>query len=434
MHDHTPLGTQLSIAETLLWQEKFRRALAVLVGFMALSLTWTGPVAAPSVLSSRTGVQQALSVAALAVAAYLLFNAIISRRVAKSGTASRALLYIVLAADVVLLFTVLFAATPPSEYVRGLILATFALPFTRLYFGRRAMVVSVAAVALGYTTLIVVATNLGLLDAPQEQFFNLGIFLLGTLLLGGLYGEVAGRMDRMLALFERAQEGDFSGAYDESLDRMPDPITMIGRSYNTMRVRLQSLVLTDALSGCFNRRGFDQLCAREVSRAVRGRYPIALLAIDGDQFKRVNDEFGHLTGDEVLRGIGARLREMARAGDVVARTGGDEFEILAPDTNAAGAQILADRVQAAFRGKPFDSLGGVRSVSVSIGIASVDADTDQILSTLIARADEALYVAKRNGGDRCQLWEPGLRGLDDPLPGQRSIDATLLIDTLTEDQ
>lgn len=308
MHDHTPLGTQLSIAETLLWQEKFRRALAVLVGFMALSLIWTGPVAAPSVLSSRTGVQQALSVAALAVAAYLLFNAIISRRVAKSGTASRALLYIVLAADVVLLFTVLFAATPPSEYVRGLILATFALPFTRLYFGRRATVVSVAAVALGYTTLIGVATNLGLLDAPQEQFWNLGIFLLGTLLLGELYGEVAGQMDRMLALFERAQEGDFSGAYDESLDRMPDPITMIGRSYNTMRVRLQSLVLTDALSGCFNRRGFDQLCAREVSRAVRGRYPIALLAIDGDQFKRVNDEFGHLTGDEVLRGIGARLR------------------------------------------------------------------------------------------------------------------------------
>ncbi len=124
----------------------------------------------------------------------------------------------------------------------------------------------------------------------------------------------------------------------------------------------------------------------------------------------MNYEFGHLTGDEVLRGIGARLREMARAGDVVARTGGDEFEILAPDTNAAGAQILADRVQAAFRGKPFDSLGGVRAVSVSIGIACVDADTDQILSTLIARADEALYVAKRNGGDRCQLWEPGLRG------------------------
>ena len=108
MHDHTPLGTQLSIAETLLWQEKFRRALAVLVGFMALSLIWTGPVAAPSVLSSRTGVQQALSVAAFAVAAYLLFNAIISRRVAKAGTASRALLYIVLAADVVLIFTVLW--------------------------------------------------------------------------------------------------------------------------------------------------------------------------------------------------------------------------------------------------------------------------------------------------------------------------------------
>jgi diguanylate cyclase (GGDEF)-like protein len=232
---------------------------------------------------------------------------------------------------------------------------------------------------------------------------------------------VSGRLERVLALFERAQEGDFAGIYDESLDRMPDPITMIGRSYNKMRVRLQSIVLTDPLSGCFNRRGFDQLCVREVARAVRGHHPMSVLAIDVDHFKRVNDEFGHLTGDEVLREMGARLRETARAGDVVARIGGEEFEILAPDTNAVGARILADRVQGAFRGKPFTSLGGVREIGVSIGIASADAQNDQIVSVLIARADEALYVAKRNGRDRSELWVPGLRAFDGQLPGRRSI-------------
>ena len=94
---------------------------------------------------------------------------------------------------------------------------------------------------------------------------------------------------------------------------MPDPITMIGRSYNKMRVRLQSIVLTDPLSGCFNRRGFDQLCAREVSRAVRGRHPMSVLAIDVDHFKRVNDEFGHLTGGPLFDDGGvepAELRDM----------------------------------------------------------------------------------------------------------------------------
>ena len=426
MQDHTSLGAQLSIAEILLWQGKFRRGFAALVGFVALSLKWTGLINAQSVLSKQIGVNRSLTVAALALLAYLIFNEVVTARIARTQLASRAVLHTVLVADFVLIFTVLLAATPPAEYARGLILTIFVVQFTRLYFGLRATVVSVMAAAAGYTALVVIATSTGALSEPAEQFWNLVIFLLGALLLGGLHGQVSGRLDRVLSLFERAQEGDFSGTYDESLDKMPDPITMIGRAYNKMRVRLQSIVLTDPLSGCYNRRGFDQLCVREVSRAVRGHHPMSMLAIDVDHFKLVNDEYGHLTGDEVLREMGARLRETARAGDVVARIGGEEFEILAPDTNAAGAHILAERVQAAFRGKPFASLGGTRSIGVSIGIASAEAHTDQIAVALIARADEALYVAKRNGRDRSQTWEPGLRAFDGAPPGRRSIEINQL--------
>jgi len=415
-------GSQFSNAEILLWQGKFRRSFAALVGFISLSLKWTGLTDAHSILAPLVGRNVSLSIAAGAVILYIIFHTIIGKLIARSGRASRTLLYSVLVIDYALIFTVLAAATPPSEYARGLILAIFVVQFTRLYFGLRATVISVMAAAIGYVALIVAATNVGALAAPQEQFWSLVIFLLGALLLGGLHGQVSGRVNRVLQLFDRAQEGDFSGTYDESLDRMPDPITMIGRSYNRMRVRLQSIVLTDPLSGCFNRRGFDQLCGREVSRAVRGHHPMSVLAIDVDHFKKVNDEFGHLTGDEVLREMGARLRETARAGDVVARIGGEEFEILAPDTAAPGAQILADRVQAAFRGKPFASLGGVRQISVSIGIASAEAHNDQIIKALIARADEALYVAKRNGRDRSQFWEPGLRAFDGAVPGRRSIE------------
>lgn len=251
-------------------------------------------------------------VAAAAAAVYLVFNEIVMMRIAKSGEARQRTLLTVLVADYALIFTVLLAATPPTEYARGLILCIFIIQFTRLYFGLRATVVSVMSAAIGYMTLVVLATTSGALDAPAEQFWNLVIFLLGALLLGGLHGQVAGRLDRVLQLFERAQEGDFAGTYDESLDRMPDPITMLGRSYNAMRVRLQSIVLTDPLSGCFNRRGFDQLCSREVSRAVRGHHPISVLAIDVDHFKRINDEYGHLTGDEVLREMGAHGRRGVR--------------------------------------------------------------------------------------------------------------------------
>jgi diguanylate cyclase (GGDEF)-like protein len=422
VQEHTPLGAQTSNAEILLWQGKFRRSFALLVGFIALSLKWTGLIRSDSILAPIIGVNASLGIATAAVVAYLIFGAMVAGQIARTQRASRTMLHTVLVADYVLIFTVLLASTPPTEYARGLILAIFIVQFARLYFGLRATVVSVAAAAVGYATLIVAATRTGALTQPEEQFWNLAVFLLGALLLGGLHGQVSGRVDRVLQLFDRAQEGDFAGTYDETLDRMPDPITMIGRSYNKMRVRLQEIVLTDPLSGCFNRRGFEQLCAREVSRAVRGHHPMSVLAIDVDHFKKVNDEFGHLTGDEVLREMGKRLRDTARAGDVVARIGGEEFEILAPDTAAPGAQILADRIHAAFRGKPFASLGGTRTIGVSIGIASAEAHNDQIVTALVARADEALYVAKRNGRDRSQMWEPGLRAFDGAVPGRRSIE------------
>jgi diguanylate cyclase (GGDEF)-like protein len=420
--DETPLGAQTTNAEILLWQGKFRRAFAALVGFIALSLKWTGVTNAQSILAPYIGINASLGIATAAVIAYLVFITVLNARIARLGQASRAMLHTVLVADYALIFTVLLASTPPAEYARGLILAIFVVQFTRLYFGLRATVTSVVSAAIGYAGLVIAASKTGALQQPEEQFWNLVIFLLGALLLGGLQGEVAGRVSRVIQLFDRAQEGDFNGTYDESLDRMPDPITMIGRGYNKMRVRLQSIVLTDPLSGCFNRRGFDQLCTREASRAVRGRHPMSVLALDVDHFKKINDEFGHLTGDEVLREMGMRLRETARLGDVVARIGGEEFEILAPDTAGPGALILADRIQAAFRNKPFASLGGSRCISVSIGIASAEANNDQIATALIARADEALYVAKRNGRDRSQMWEPGLRAFDGASPGRRSIE------------
>ena len=413
-------GGELSNAEILLWQGRFRRVFVAFVGFGTITLKWIGVIASSSVMAQRLGTQAALAWCAVLVVAYLAFNEAMMLWVRGGRRAGHVAIAAAIVADISLLFLVVYFATPPVEYPRALIVSMFTVQFTLLFVGARATLYCLASVAFGYTLIVVGANDAGAIPSVAEHFWTLALYLLGALLFVGLQGQMSTRLARIVHVFTRAQEGDFSLQYDESLDRMPDAITVVGRAYNRLRGHLETIVLTDPLSGCFNRRGFDQLVSREVSRAVRGGHPLSVLAIDVDHFKKINDEYGHLTGDEVLREIGALLRETARLGDVVARIGGEEFEILAPDTGADGAQILSERIKAAFDARPFAGVHGERKITVSIGIASEIARNDQVADTLIARADEALYVAKRNGRDRAELWESGLRAIDGSAPGRRS--------------
>jgi diguanylate cyclase (GGDEF)-like protein len=415
-----PVHGDLSNAEILQWQGKYRRVFALLIGFGTISLKWTGVTSSDSVVARSVGAHQALLLGAGIIVAYLVFVQLMLSTLARRGVATHDAVIVAAVADMVLLFGVVYTITPPLEYSRALIVAMFPVQFTQLYFGQRATMYNLACVAIFYTFIVLVASDAGMLPGTAERFWDLTLFMVGSLLFVLLQGHIGRRLQRIVHVFEKAQEGDFSLHYDESHDRMPDAITVVGRAYNRMRGHLETIVLTDPLSGCFNRRGFDQLATREVSRAVRGSQPMSVLALDVDHFKRINDEYGHLTGDEVLREMGLLLRETARLGDVVARYGGEEFEILAPDTNHDGAQILADRIQHAFRTRPFAAVGVENAITISIGIASDIARNAEIASVLIARADEALYVAKRNGRDRTELWHPGMRAFDGSLPGRRS--------------
>ena len=393
----------------------------VLVAFGTIALKWEGVIASTSVVAQRIGAHQALVWSAVMTVAYLAFNESMMLWVRRGGAAGHTAVALAIVADMALLFSIVYLATPPVEYPRALIVSVFTVQFTLLFVGARATLYCLASVALGYIIIVVAASDAGEIASMAEHFWTLALYLLGSILFVALQGQMSKRLQRIVHVFERAQEGDFSLQYDETLDRMPDAITVVGRAYNRMRGHLETIVLTDPLSGCFNRRGFDQLATREVSRAMRGGQPLSVLAIDVDHFKKINDEYGHLTGDEVLREIGALLRETARLGDVVARIGGEEFEILAPDTSADGARILAERIKSAFDTRPFSSVHGERKITVSIGIASEIARNDQVADVLIARADEALYVAKRNGRDRAELWEAGLRAFDGSAPGRRSM-------------
>lgn len=419
-------ATEENQADVLIWQARYRAIFVPLIGFSTVTLKWFGVISSESLLIAKYTPREILAAVIALIAAYLLGHRLLVVYLKKSKRASAGIVVGAIASDMVLLFAGVALMTPPEHFNRALIISIFTVQFTQIFFGWAVTLVNLVLIGAGYTALVALAADAGRLMFPTEELWTLALYGIGALLYVALQGHVAARMNRLVEIFSKAQEGDFSGRFEEADDRLPDPVSVIGRAYNQMRERLQAIVLTDPLSGCYNRRGLNQLAEREVARAIRQKKELSVLAIDLDHFKRINDDFGHLTGDEVIREVGDLLRRTAREADVVARFGGEEFTILAPETNEEGALILADRVMEAFRTNKFRSLPPDTRITTSIGIAAEFARDDEVAKTLLARADEALYVAKRNGRDRSVVWHAGMRAFDGSASRPRSSVAGML--------
>lgn len=160
---------------------------------------------------------------------------------------------------------------------------------------------------------------------------------------------------------------------------------------------LAHLAATDGLTGLYNRRYFNHRFEQEHSRATRYHLPLACLLIDIDNFKKLNDEHGHLAGDEVLRQLSERLLNSTRSHDIVARYGGEEFVAVLPQTAEVGAKVQAERLLERISSEPFRGVPEGQRVTVSIGLAIYDRDSGETPEALLQRADEALYAAKRGG-------------------------------------
>jgi diguanylate cyclase (GGDEF)-like protein len=156
--------------------------------------------------------------------------------------------------------------------------------------------------------------------------------------------------------------------------------------------------VTDELTGLSNNRGFRQLIAKEATRAERFGHVLSLIMLDIDDFKQINDTYGHLQGDKVLRMVGRVLKDESRGVDEPARYGGEEFAVVLPETGIEGALDLAERVRARIESEQVPRAGGAGTVSVtaSVGAASMH-DSASGAEALIAAADAALYEAKRAG-------------------------------------
>ena len=165
--------------------------------------------------------------------------------------------------------------------------------------------------------------------------------------------------------------------------------------------RIETLTSVDELTGLYNYRYLEQRLTEELQRAKRHNCPLSIIYVDFDNFKLINDTFGHEAGNRVLQRVCRTARSATRGKDFVARVGGDELIVVLPQTDSAGALIAAERIK-----KKLDSIelvagGGERidAITFSMGIASYPGNADG-RDELIRAADEAMYRAKKAGGDR----------------------------------
>ena len=158
--------------------------------------------------------------------------------------------------------------------------------------------------------------------------------------------------------------------------------------------RLGELATRDSLTGALNRGAFEQRLEAELARTSRSKTALALIVLDVDHFKRINDSLGHAAGDQALRALSSAVMAKKRRSDIFGRIGGEEFAIVLPDTAIAGAEAFAEGLRESLR----PELGGV-TLTVSLGVTDV-ATADRSVRGMLHSADLALYAAKRGGRDR----------------------------------
>jgi len=204
-----------------------------------------------------------------------------------------------------------------------------------------------------------------------------------------------------------------------------DDISLIGSLCDQVAVAIENAELhmeierqavTDGLTGVANRRSFNESLSKEFERAKRYGQPLSLAVIDLDFLKKINDTYGHMTGDEAIKSIGTVLAQSSRSIDITARYGGEEFCVLLPNTDIDMAEQLAERLRRLIRETEIDGPG---ALSASIGVASFPLHADGA-DALFLRADEALYRAKQDGRNRVRVSTLGPNGETLELPPKKA--------------
>jgi diguanylate cyclase (GGDEF)-like protein len=252
-----------------------------------------------------------------------------------------------------------------------------------LYFFLIGLVGGTVATYVAHVWLVSASITLVLLPATALLFAR-GPFELRLMALGGVIFLIAAyRATNLLAFFLRRA---FQLSEDLSL----------------AHALAQELARTDELTGMNNRRAFLELAEHSLQQAERYDRPLSLVLFDLDGFKAINDAHGHAAGDEVLRTVAEVVRNTIRTSDVAGRLGGEEFGVLLPETDAAAALVIAERLRAGFAATPARGRQATLRFTASFGVVERDGANGP-MDELLARADSALYQAKARGRDRVEV-------------------------------
>lgn len=289
----------------------------------------------------------------------------------------------------------------PSDAPTMLVAALLVVQLAVFYFGRGLGSYSAAIAGAAYVaiTLALPAQAAGARPPVSQVVYAVGLFALVSGVLISAYGSFRARMNRLRLFCKLVEDGDLTPALSLGEEKRPDDLTLLAQSFDAMRTRLAEQIGTDPLTGCLNRRALESRLRAEWRQAKRRGSTVAVLAIDLDHFKQVNDTRGHPFGDMVLQELAGIMKETARDTDAVARVGGDEFVIVLPDTGWQGALTFAERMRRKVDEFSFGESTGARQ-TISIGVALARGTDPVSPEMLLHDADRSLYKAKSSGRNR----------------------------------
>jgi diguanylate cyclase (GGDEF)-like protein len=309
---------------------------------------------------------------------------------------------ILVSADVAGIAAMIWISGTPADAARILIAALLVVQLAVFYFGWGLGTYAAVLAGLAYLAVAAVAPPLAVGPRPSatQVMYTLGLFALVTGVLIAAYGDFRARMNRLRLFCKLIEDGDLAPALPAANEKRPDDLTLLARSFESMRTRLAEQVGSDPLTGCLNRRALETRLQAEWRQAKRRGSTVGVLAIDVDDFKKINDERGHPFGDVVLRELAEIMKSTARDTDAVARVGGDEFVIVLPDTGWQGAITFAERIRRKVDDFSFGGATGEIPLTISIGVALARGTDPVSPEILLQEADRTMYKAKNGGKNR----------------------------------
>jgi diguanylate cyclase (GGDEF)-like protein len=381
---------EVLVREALLWQRWVRYA--ALAAMVALALGFGD--------GARSTMLLPIGLTSLA---YFLCVAISAELIQRAETVhEHHLPALLVTADVLALALLVRFSGTPVEMSRILMGSILVVQLAVFYFGRRLGAYAALLAGLAYLAASRVWPTPSQHPAPtlSHLLFTLGVFGLVCGVLVISYGSFRARMNRLRLFCKLVEEGDLTPSFALGVDKRPDDLTLLARSFEAMRSRLAEQIGTDPLTGCLNRRALESRLRAEWRQAKRRSSTVAVLAIDLDHFKEINDTRGHPFGDIVLQEAAGIMKATARDTDAVARIGGDEFVIVLPDTGWQGALTFAERLRRKVDDYDFGASSSAMSITISVGVALARGTDPVSPEMLLMEADRSLYKAKSGGRNR----------------------------------